>query len=74
MAAKSGMGNSLRKGGPLGMEFDGTEGKDQRDAPIYNAEAREFPDHISGTNDTMNYTNGGKASLGTLGARGHAEG
>lgn len=70
----SGMGASLRKGGPLDQEFDGSQGTDARDYQMTSAVAREFPDHISGSNSTEKYTNGGKASLGTLGARGQAEG
>lgn len=67
-------GASLRKSGPLDKEFSGTEGMQQCDTEMSKSGlASEHSAHISGDNSTKEYITP-KASMGTLGTRGQAEG
>lgn len=58
----------------LNAEFSGTEGKEQCDTEMSKSGlATEFAGHISGDNKTSEYITP-KTAMGTLGARGQAEG
>ena len=53
----------------VSKEFTGNEGKDFRDTSLFNAVAKEHPDHISGNNSTDNYEKKPVPNFGKLGGK-----